>query len=101
MCIRDRPVTLEFTSPRAWASALLGIDEYLQRLQGDRLVNHARESFTGKLMQCYANAASDDWQWFEDTVSYANARLPQALIRSAQRTNNEAALEIGLTTLRW
>src|SRR5882757_3622384 len=74
------PVTDEFASPRAWAFALIGIDEYLRRLSGDRLVNQVRESLTAKLMQRYADAAGEDWHWFEDTVSYANARLPHALI---------------------
>jgi len=95
------PATTEFASPRAWAFALIGIDEYLRRLSGDRLVNQVRESLTAKLMQRYADAASDDWHWFEDTVSYANAKLPHALILSGRRMNNAAMLETGLKALRW
>ena len=30
------PAATEFTSPRAWAFTLIGIDEYLRRLSGDR-----------------------------------------------------------------
>jgi glycosyltransferase involved in cell wall biosynthesis len=95
------PVTTEFASPRAWAFTLVGIDEYLRRLSGDRLVNQARESLTAKLMQRYADAASDDWHWFEDTVSYANAKLPHALIISGRGMNNAAMLETGLKAVRW
>jgi len=95
------PVTADFPSPRAWAFALIGMDEYLQRLSGDRLVNQVRESLTAKLMQRYADAASDDWHWFEDTVSYANAKLPHALILSGRRMNNTAVLETGLKALHW
>src|SRR4029077_20950030 len=32
------PAAAEFTSPRAWAFTLIGIDEYLRRLSGDRRV---------------------------------------------------------------
>ncbi|MBU6409507.1 MAG: glycosyl transferase family 1, partial [Verrucomicrobia bacterium] len=95
------PVAAEFTSPRAWAFTLIGIDEYLRRLSGDRRANHIRESLTAKLMQRFADAATGDWQWFEDVVSYTNAKLPHALILSGSCLGNGAMLELGLKTLRW
>jgi hypothetical protein len=95
------PVAAEFTSPRAWAFTLIGIDEYLRRLSGDRRANQIRESLTAKLIQRYADAAKDDWQWFEEVVSYANAKLPHALILSGRCTSDAAMLETGLKTLRW
>jgi hypothetical protein len=49
----------------------------------------------------YRSAASDEWPWFEDTVTYGNARLPHALILSGWWTSNGEALEIGLRSLRW
>jgi hypothetical protein len=95
------PVAAEFTSPRAWAFTLIGIDEYLRRLGGDRRANQIRESLTMKLMQRYADAASEEWQWFEEIVSYANAKLSHAMILSGRCMNNEAVVELGLKTLRW
>jgi hypothetical protein len=95
------PSAIEFTSPRAWAFTLIGIDEYLQRLSGDRRVTQFREVLTAKLMQRYNDAATEDWHWFEDTVSYANAKLPHALILSGRFMNNLAMLQLGLETLRW
>jgi glycosyltransferase involved in cell wall biosynthesis len=95
------PVAATFTSPRSWAFALLGIDEYLRRLDGDRRASQIRESLTAKLLQRYADAATEEWQWFEDSVSYANARLPQALILSGRCMKQPAMLETGLKSLRW
>lgn len=95
------PIAAEFTSPRAWAFTLIGIDEYLRRLGGDRRANQIRESLTAKLMQRYADAATDEWQWFEEMISYANAKLPHAMILSGRCTNNEAMVALGLKTLRW
>ena len=95
------PVAAEFTSPRAWAFALIGIDEYLTRLGGDRRANQIRESLNAKLMQRYADTATEDWQWFEDTVSYANAKLPHALILSGRCMKDATMLETGLKALRW
>ena len=95
------PVAAEFTSPRAWAFTLIGIDEYLRRLGGDRRASQIRESLTAKLMQRYADAATDQWQWFEEIVSYANAKLPHAMILSGRCMNDPAMVELGLKTLRW
>ncbi len=95
------PVAAEFMSPRALAFTLIGIDEYLRRFSGDRRANQIRESLTAKLMQRYADAATGDWQWFEEVVSYANAKLPHALILNGRCMNNGTMLELGLKTLRW
>ncbi len=95
------PVAAEFSSPRAWAFTLIGIDEYLRRFGGDRRANQIRESLTAKLMQRHADAATGDWHWFEEVVSYANAKLPHAMILSGRCLNNATMLELGLNTLRW
>jgi hypothetical protein len=95
------PVAAEFSSPRAWAFTLIGIDEYLHRFGGDRRANQIRESLTARLLQRYSDAATEDWHWFEDVVSYANAKLPHALILSGRSMNNQAMLELGLKSLRW
>jgi glycosyltransferase involved in cell wall biosynthesis len=95
------PVAAAFTSPRAWAFTLIGIDEYLRRLSGDRRVNQFRESLTARLMRSYADTANDGWHWFEEVVSYANAKLPHALILSGRCMNDAPMLETGLKALRW
>ena len=95
------PVAAEFTSPRSWAFTLIGIDEYLRRFSGDRRASQIRESLTAKLTQRYTDAATGDWHWFEEVVSYANAKLPHAMILNGRSLNNAAMLELGLKTLRW
>jgi glycosyltransferase involved in cell wall biosynthesis len=95
------PVAAEFTSPRAWAFTLIGIDEYLSRLSGDRRANQIRECLTARLMQRFVDEATEDWQWFEDMLSYANAKLPHALILSGRCMKHAQMMEIGLKALRW
>jgi len=95
------PIAAEFSSPRAWAFTLIGIDEYLRRFSGDRRAHQIREALAMKLMQRYADAATEEWQWFEEVVSYANAKLPHALILSGRCMNNQAMIDLGLKTLRW
>jgi glycosyltransferase involved in cell wall biosynthesis len=95
------PVAAEFSSPRAWAFTLIGIDEYLRRFGGDRRANHIRGTLTTRLMQSYGDTVRDDWDWFEEVVSYANAKLPHALILSGRCMNAAPLLETGLKALRW
>lgn len=95
------PAAADFTSPRAWAFALVGIDAYLRRLSGDRRVMQFREAITAKMLQRHADAVKPGWDWFEDTVTYANAKIPHALILSGRGMNDPAMLELGLRTLRW
>ena len=52
-------------------------------------------------MQNYADTATKDWLWFEEVVSYANARLPHALILSGRAMNATPMVETGLKALRW
>ncbi|MDF1751817.1 MAG: glycosyltransferase family 4 protein [Verrucomicrobiales bacterium] len=98
---RGLDIVKEFTSPRAWAFTLLGIHEYLRRFPGGDAIDAARVELTGKLVDCWKNASSDEWPWFEAGLSYDNARLSQALILSGQWMPDAEALEIGLKSLRW
>jgi len=95
------PIVAECTSPRCWAFALMGIDHYLRRFAGDRRASQLRELLTSRLMQRYADAATREWQWFEEVVSYANASLPHAMILSGRCMNNPEILKVGIDTLRW
>ena len=95
------PPIVDVPSPRAAALALLGIHEYFRRLTGDRRVDQVRETLATRLIDLYDQTATENWPWFEDIVSYDNARLSQALILSGHGVGNERAMEIGLRTLRW
>jgi len=49
----------------------------------------------------YDENASDDWRWFEKRLTYDNAALPHALIRSGRFGEDRRALEVGLDALAW
>jgi glycosyltransferase involved in cell wall biosynthesis len=95
------PAVTEFTSPRAWAFALVGIHEYLRRLSGDRLVSQIREALSARLMELYSKASRGDWPWFEEELTYDNAKLAHALILSGHDMGQPVLVERGLETLRW
>lgn len=95
------PALTGFTSPRAWAFGLIGIHEYLRRLSGDSLVNQTRETLIRRLMEMLERNAKPGWNWFEDELSYDNAKLAHALILSGRATGQPAVFERGLEALRW
>ena len=95
------PAAAEFSSPRAWAFSLLGIHEYLCRLSGDRVVNQIRDALSGRLMQLFESTARPDWPWFEEELTYDNAKLAHALILTGRATGQPAMFERGVEALRW
>jgi glycosyltransferase involved in cell wall biosynthesis len=95
------PATLAFTSPRAWAFSILGMQAYLDWFPGDRVIQGARNVLADHLLDIYERSHSETWYWFEKSLSYSNARLPQALLIAGWRSENQRMVEAGLKTLRW
>ena len=93
--------TIAFKSPRAWAYALLGIEEYLHAFSGDSRIEGVRAELAGQLFDLFERSRGHDWPWFEDSVTYCNARMPQALIASGTRTGRKDMVDAGLQSLAW
>lgn len=96
-----RPAVTTFSSPRAWAYALLGIDEYLRAFQGDSTVSGLRAELAERLLGLFERTSRADWPWFEESVTYCNARLPQALIVSGSQMQRPDMVQAGLRALEW
>jgi glycosyltransferase involved in cell wall biosynthesis len=92
--------TEHFSSPRAWAFTLLGLDAYCASTKNA----HARELrhlLADRLMVLLTSVESKDWIWFEEGLSYDNARLPQALIVTGTTISAPGYVAAGLRSLRW
>ena len=95
------PATLTFTSPRAWAFCILGMQAYLDWFPGDRAIQGVRNTLADRLLDIYDRSHSARWQWFEKSLSYSNARLSQALILAGWRSDNQRMIEVGMDSLKW
>jgi glycosyltransferase involved in cell wall biosynthesis len=95
------PAVETLSSPRAWAFALLGIDEYLRAFSGDSRVQQVRAVTARKLLELFRRASSKEWPWFEDRVTYCNARLSHALIASGARMGDDEMVAAGMRSLEW
>ena len=95
------PVALEFSSPRAWAYSLLGIQEYLGSYPGDRDAQKVRSVLSQRLLEMYESIQRPDWQWFENVLAYGNARLPQAMLLVGSACADDRMVSAGLESLDW
>ena len=84
-------------SPRAKAYSIVGLSFIHPTVEVTPLI----DKLSSSLVELYHQNKDGDWHWFEDTVSYANAKLPHALILSGRCMDNADLLNLGLKALRW
>jgi hypothetical protein len=99
------PVVEQFTSPRAWAFTLLGLDAYCahsaQLGAQAPLAERMRRLLADRLMSLWSASRTHDWRWFEDGLAYDNPRLCQALLQTGITGRKPHYVEAGLDSLRW
>ena len=95
------PAVTAFTSPRAWAFSLIGIHEYLRRVKGGRIAKDVRQELMARLVALFDRVAEPGWTWFEEGLTYDNAKLAHALIVSGRATGQKSVCERGLDALKW
>jgi hypothetical protein len=64
-------------------------------------VRRLRATIASRLYKQFNQNATPEWPWCEDNVTYANARLPHALLLSGQWIPEPQMVECGLRTLEW
>src|SRR5699024_838731 len=72
--------TESFQAIRAKSFALLGTCFYLREIPGDSQVRRKLVLLSEQLMKQFNNNAAANWLWPENKLTYANGRLPHALI---------------------
>lgn len=90
-----------FNSPRCWAIVIIGLHHYLEIYSGDTTVRYLRNLLSERLHERFKINSSDDWPWCEDSVTYANAKLPHALIMAGQWVPDNKMFQTGLKSLEW
>jgi hypothetical protein len=88
--------SLEYIRSRAYAA--LGFAHAQAALQESKYADALR-FLSDEILAAYAATASDDWRWFEEIMTYDNARLPEALIRAGQALKEPGYGEAGIAAL--
>lgn len=89
------------TSPRACAYAVLGIAAFLEAHPDSESVRSLLTQLGLRLQQLYAANATIAWPWMEARLSYANARIPQAMMIAGEALDARELISGGMTSLTW
>jgi glycosyltransferase involved in cell wall biosynthesis len=84
---------------RGMANTIIGISLYLEATPGDEGMINEMVNLTQPLIDAYERHQTDDWQWFEEKMTYDNAILPLALLHSCHITGNEKVKQVALKTM--
>lgn len=98
---RALPVTTSFTSPRAWAYTLLGLEERADAGSQFSEAHRIQVELASMLLRAFRQNESLEWPWFEDRLAYANARLPQAMMLAGRSLEDDEMITGGLRALDW
>ncbi|MGD9212569.1 MAG: glycosyltransferase family 4 protein, partial [Desulfobacteraceae bacterium] len=90
-----------FHSPRAVAFSIVGIDAYLHRFSGDSDVRRIMAILAVRLFNQFKDYGTEVWPWLENMLSYANGKLPHALLLSGQRLQRSDMTAMGVKSLAW
>lgn len=86
--------------PRALAYLILGMVHHAEA-HGDPTVLEQLRSKLGQLNAFFDPCIDKEWLWFDPIVTYANSRIPQALIAGGHYFKDEELVKRGLKILDW
>lgn len=95
------PAVDEFEYLRPRAFAVIGMDECLHGGQAEGPLAEFRESTAARLYDAWEAHATDEWPWWEDVLTWGNAKLPHALVAAGHSLGREEMTAAGLKALRW
>lgn len=92
---------LQTTSPRTWAYGMLGLSAAMRSDATKPEMREVMLELGERLVRQFDLVSSPDWQWFESSLTYANARLSQALIEAGLALGERRMTDVGLESLEW
>jgi glycosyltransferase involved in cell wall biosynthesis len=91
----------EQLGPRGTAQAILGLVSMLLAAPESNELRGALDRLVEKLAERYHHHATDEWRWFESTLTYDNAILPLALFAAYGITRERATLRVARESLEF
>jgi hypothetical protein len=99
--INTIPSMERLTHVRSWATAILGLEAYLSSATEDSDAKRVLRKLGDRLHHEWQEHATEEWPWWEDTLTWGNARLCQGLLVAGQRLGEEAMVTDGVKSLEW
>ncbi|QQE12439.1 Gfo/Idh/MocA family oxidoreductase [Planctomycetota bacterium] len=91
----------KFQFIRSQTFSLIGLQEYLNFNPAHEEISELRDQIANRLFDAYKAHATDEWPWWEDTVTYDNAKLPHALLICGRAMHRQDMIDAALKSLDW
>jgi len=88
-------------SLRAWCFGLLGVSEYRKYDLQNSEMNAIGYDLMSRIAFRLDQSRSETWPWFEDRLTYDNAKIPHSLLSGAQSFDQPEYSRAALGSLRW
>ena len=95
------PALQHTSSLRTWTYAVLAASEFLRAFPDDQEAHKLIQTMASRIWRQYEICQTDEWPWFEVSLTYANARVPQALILAGESLDDPAMVSLGINSLKW
>ncbi len=86
---------------RPWTYSLLGLHAYLEARPDHEQAKRLRRELTDRMYAIWREHAADDWPWWEDELTWGNAKLPHAMLINGYALDRDDIVEAALKALRW
>jgi len=90
----------EMHSLRSKAFIIMGLYHAYKKVKDSKYVNKIKQ-LSNELVNQYEEHSSDEWQWFEQNLTYDNARLPEALFMAYEITKKDIYRDVAEKTLHF
>lgn len=87
--------------PRGAALTILGVEALLRARPDHAAARTTLGLLADGLVARYQQESTDDWHWFEPTLTYDNALIPLALFRASARTGERTSLRVAREALEF
>jgi glycosyltransferase involved in cell wall biosynthesis len=81
---------------RGIANTIIGLSYYIKRFPEDEETKILMYELTYKLINIYNMEKSEDWNWFENILTYDNAIIPLAIFHATEIFNDNVFLKVAI-----
>lgn len=90
------PYFKQLKDMRGIANTILGISYYLKKFPEDGTTKEIMCEMTNKIINFYNIEKSDDWNWFENIITYDNAIIPLSVFHATEFFKDETILKVAI-----
>lgn len=93
------PKISKLTHIRGKANTIIGLSYYLKTQKEDEILLENINNLAAGLRDAYRQNSEENWNWYEDILTYDNAILPLAMLCHYQCTGNKESYDIALESI--